>query len=211
MVAIDSPPPNPQITISPVYEILKIGTELRRIYNPTKYNTQATTFRHYGPINRFDHHQYPLDNPGSDPDRGINYWGFTLSCCLVEVFGDTRIIDTTNLKVALIQLTKPIKLLDLRGSAAMKVGTVSAISKTANRDLSQAWGSYFYDNPQTFSQIEGLLFSNAHNDEDAIALYERAKPQLGSSKIKTLPLNSVGLRSAIEDAAIKNNLICNFN
>lgn len=126
---------------------------------------------------------------------------------MVEVFGDTRVIETNNLEVAMLELTQPIKLLDLRGSAAMKVGTVAAISKTADRDLSQAWSRYFYDHPQIFGAIDGLIFSNAHNDEDAIALYERAKSQLNSSKVTTLPLSSSTLQSAIEDTAVNNGMI----
>ena len=89
----------------------------------------------------------------------------------------------------------------------MKAGTVSAIAKTAQRKLSQAWSCYFYEHPELYSEIEGLIFSNAHNDEDAIALYERAKPNLDSSKILTLPLDSVALRPAIAECAIANNLI----
>jgi hypothetical protein len=207
MVAIDFPPPLPQVNISPVFKILEEGVIMRRIYNPTKYNTQPNSFRNYGPLGRFDHHQYPLNNPDLDPDRGINYWGFSFSCCLVEVFGDTRVINTNHLEVGMLELTQPIKLLDLRGSAAMKVGTVAAISKTAERDISQAWSRYFYDHPQIFGVIDGLIFSNAHNDEDAIALYERAKSQLDSSRINTLPLNSSELQSAIEDIAVNNGLI----
>lgn len=209
MVAIPKPPPLPNLKISPVWKILPPKTQLRRIFNPTKYQTKATTFRYYGPIGRFDHQKHSLNQPAQDLARGINYWGFTLSCCVVEVFGDTRIIDTQDLEVALIELTQPIKLLDLRASAAMKAGTVSAIAKTANRDLSQAWGRYFYEHTAIYDTIEGLIFSNGHNDEDAIALFERAEVQLKSSKVTTLPLNSMALRPALIDIAIENSLIFN--
>jgi hypothetical protein len=207
MVAIDLPPPDSQLKISPIFITLATGTNIRRIYNPTKYNTQPTSFRYYGPLGRFDHHRYSLDNPSVDSSRGINYWGFSLSCCFVEVFGDIRIIDTADLAIAMLELSQPIELLDLRGAAAMKIGTVSAIAKIADRNLSQAWSRYFYDNPQIFGEIDGLIFSNAHNDEDAIALYERAKSQLDNSSIKTLPLNSPALKTAIEDIAVNNGLI----
>lgn len=211
MVAIEVPPPNSQIPISPVFEILPPKTKLRRIFNPTKYQTQATTFRYYGPIGRFDHHRHTISKPNRDPDRGINYWGFTFSCCVVEVFGDTRVIETQDLEVALIELTQPLKLLDLRGSAGMKAGTVSAIAKTANRDLSQAWGRYFYEQTKIYDTIAGLIFSNAHNDEDAIALFERAEPQLKTASVTTLSLSSSAIRTSLLEAAIKNNLIFDLN
>lgn len=207
MVAIKFPPPDPKIPISPVWKILPTKTKLIRIFNPTKHQTQATTFRYYGPIGRFDHQRYSLSKPEVDSDRGINYWGFTLSCCVVEVFGDSRVIETENLEVTLVELSQPIKLLDLRATAAMKAGTVSAVAKTANRDLSQAWARYFYEQTQIYDEIAGLIFSNAHNDEDAIALFERTEPQLKSAKVITLPLNSNALRAALADIAIENSLI----
>ena len=207
MVVINSPPPDPQISIQPVVKVLPPQTRLLRIFNPNKHNTQATTFRYFGPIGRFDHQRHPLTKPKVDMERGINYWGFSLSCCIVEVFGDTRIIETGDLEVALVELNESIELLDLRGVAAMKAGTVSAIAKTANRDLSQAWADYFYSQVNIYGDMAGLLFSNAHNDEDAIALFERAKPHLESSKVTTLKLNSQALRTAIVDIAIENSLI----
>ncbi|MDJ0897439.1 MAG: RES domain-containing protein [Xenococcus sp. MO_188.B8] len=210
MVEITFPPPDPQISVSPVFEILTLGSKLRRIFDPTKYDTQATSFRHYGPIGRFDHQRGSLDKPNYDAERGINYWGFELSCCLVEVFGDTRVIETENKEVALVELTKSIKLLDLRGSGAMKAGTVSAITQTAQRNLSQAWSSYFYEYPELYGEIDGLLFNNAHNNEAAIALYERARPQLDAAKIDSLPLEATALYPAISDCAIKNNLIFDY-
>ena len=148
-----------------------------------------------------------MTKPEVDADRGINYWGFSLSCCIVEIFGDTRVIETSDLEVALVELNESIELLDLRGVAAMKAGTVSAIAKTANRDLSQAWADYFYAHPDVYGHIAGLIFSNAHNDEDAIALFERAKSQLESAKVTTLRLDSQALRPAIAEIAIENSLI----
>ncbi len=210
MVAISLPPPDPKISVSPTFKILKPGTNLRRIFDPTKYNTQATSFRHYGPIGRFDHQRVSSSKPDFDSQRGINYWGFSLSCCLVEVFGDTRVIETENKEVALVELTQSIKLLDLRGSGAMKAGTVSAIAKTAQRNLSQAWSSYFYEHPELYGEIDGLLFNNAHNEEAAIALYERAKPQLDAADIISLPLAHPDLRTAIADCAVENNLIFDY-
>jgi hypothetical protein len=57
--------------------------------------------------------------------------------------------------------------------------------------------------------IDGVIFNNAHNSENSIALYERAKPQLDSAKMKTLALNSPSLRAAIVDCALKNSMIFN--
>jgi hypothetical protein len=46
-------------------------------------------------------------------------------------------------------------------------------------------------------RLDGLIFSGAHNREDAIALYERAKEIIGSSKVKVIDLKNETLRSTI--------------
>ena len=207
MVDINSPPPDPTFPLDPKYETLETGTILRRIYNPNRHNTKAVSFRFNGPRSRFDHHRCSHKDPQNDQDRGISYWGFTLSCCLVEIFGDTRVIEVEEYLVALLTLNQSIKLLDLRGAAAMKAGTVCSVSQTADRNLSQLWGKYFYEEIELYGTIDGLIFNNAHNSEDSIALYERAKLQLDSATVKTLALNSLALSPAITDCALKNSMI----
>src|SRR5690606_23706211 len=44
--------------------------------------------------------------------------------------------------------------------------------------LSQPWSRYFYETPDTYGLIDGLCYLNAHNDEPAILLYERARDAL---------------------------------
>lgn len=173
MVVIKSPPPDSKLKLNPQTKILQPDTVLRRIYNPHKYDTQATTFRFNGPRARFDHQRCDPTKPDNDLERGINYWGFTFKCCLVEVFGDTRIIDVNDYHLAKITLTQPLKLLDLIGDGAMQAGTVNSISQISDRHLSQAWGKYFYETISVYGEVDGLIFGNAHNNEHSIALYER--------------------------------------
>jgi RES domain len=205
MVLISYPPP--QRPISPEITILAPNTRLIRIYDPTQYNTQDITFRYYGPLNRFDHHQHPLASPAIDGERGINYWGLNLSCCLVEVFGDTGIIEIDRQLVAIVELTQSLKLLELRGSGAMKLGTVAAISSVADRELSQAWSRFFYENVNLIGEIDGIIFSNAHNQDTAIALYERAESKLQSAFLRSIPLASNSLQHLISECAIAHSLI----
>ncbi len=177
-----------------------------RIYNPTRYNATATDFRSYGAISRFDHHR-SQDKPTLDKISKILYFGKTLSCCLVEYFGDGEKIDVTNMQVTRIYLSSSVTLLDLKGSSAMLAGTVSAISATSQRNISQAWGRYFYENPQLYGRIDGLIFSGAHNGEDAIALYERAESIINSSKVKVMNLNHPTLRTSIFKIAKNHSLL----
>ena len=207
MVNIRLPPPSRNI--SPQLKTLSLHTKLIRIFDPTKYQAQAMGFRSFGPISRFDHHRtkIPLGKPQLDPERSIIYAAFTLSSCLVEIFGDGDIIEVKQQQVASIYTSETLNLLDLRGNNAMKAGTVTAVAKTANRNLSQTWSRYFYSRSDLYGEVDGLIYSNAHNDEDAVALYERAQKKLVTSKIQTMPLKHPALRSAIFQIAENHSLL----
>jgi RES domain len=149
----------------------------------------------------------PSGKPTVDPDRGIMYAGFSLSCCLVEVFGDQGSINIKQQKIAHITLTQSLKLLDLRGSGAWDAGSVVAMATDGKRRLTQAWGCYFYEHPELYSQIDGLMFNNAHNGESAISLYERAEPQIVSAKTVVQDLNDPALRNKLLVIANRLNLL----
>jgi len=204
VVKIAPPPPiNPP---SPSFFDLPVGSNINRIFDPTKYQTQALTFRYNGPRHRFDHHRGSVNHPSNDPVRGVYYAAFTLSGCLVECFGDTGIIEIKTQCVAFVTLKRAFKLLDLRGSGAMKAGSVAALAKTADRVLSQQWSRYFYEHEQIYSEIDGIIYFNAHNDEEALAFYERASDGLSCDLDQIMSLNSPQLRPAIKKAASENNL-----
>ena len=222
MVAIRLPPPSRNL--SPQLKTLKPNTKLIRIFDPTKYNAQALGFRSFGeglipslyggtctprPISRFDHHRTDVTSgkPQLDPERSIIYAAFTLSSCLVEIFGDGDVVEVKQQQVASIYTAETLNLLDLRGNNAMKAGTVTAIAKTANRNLSQTWSRYFYERKDLYSDLDGIIYSNAHNDDDALALYERAQSKLVTSKVKTMPLKHPALRSAIFQIAENHSLL----
>jgi RES domain len=199
-------PPPPANSPSPSFFDLNTSIKIIRIFDPTRHKTQALTFRFNGPRHRFDHHR-GSGKPQNDLERGIYYAAFTLSGCLVECFGDTGVIEIDNQCVCLVDITRPLKLLDLRGAGAMKAGSVSALAKIADREISQAWSRYFYENEHIYTKIDGIIYANAHNDEDAIALYERGKDGLACDQAQILRLDSLRLRPAIQEAALQNNLI----
>jgi hypothetical protein len=182
VVRIDPPPP--KRTTDPVLYLLPAAATLQRIYRPDQYGSTACGFRTDGPFSRFDHHE-----PGQQ--RGIHYSAFSLSGCVVEVFGDTGVVETQGCRLALIRTTRPLQLLDLRGSGAMRAGSVAALSAIADRDLSQAWSRHFYSS----HAVDGLLYSNAHNSESAIALYDRAEAAISCSR--DLALDDPLLRSRL--------------
>lgn len=168
MVLIVAPPP--ERLPSPLFHFLPVGSRIVRIYNPTAHGTTELTFRFFGPLARFDHHQGT--HPQEDLERGVYYAAPRFSSCLVEVFGDTGVIEIGYQLVCRPQLTRELRLLDLRGSGAMKAGSVAALAKVADHSLSQAWSRYFYERQEVYSKIDGIIYYNAHNDEEAIVLYE---------------------------------------
>ena len=148
-----------------------------RIYKPADFGATPLGFRYWGPLHRFDHHQAPPNAPCVDPARAVYYAGCDLAGCLVEVFGDTRVVVMDGRRVVVAQLQREITLLDLRNNGAMRAGTVAALCQTAERQESQAWSRYFYDTP-VFSAVEGILYLNAHNAAETFALFERAADAL---------------------------------
>lgn len=178
-----------------------------RIFDPTKYDAKAVTFRHHGPLRRFDHHRPAADGaPKDDLERGIWYGGFDLPGCIVEVYGDTGVIVPGERLVATAEVRRDLVLLDLRGRGAMRAGTVAASSKTADVALGQAWSRHFYEERAEYGEIDGLLYLNAHNDDRAVALYERARGALRCPKDRVVRLDDVALRPAVFETAALNNL-----
>ena len=204
MVLIASPPPlKPP---SPLFRSLVAGSFMLRIFDPTRHGTTALSFRYFGPLGRFDHQRLSPTGSGDDPDRGISYTGLTLSCCLVECFGDVGVIEIKGQQIARLELTRDLTLLDLRGSGAMRAGAVAALAKIADRNLSQAWSRYFYEQTADYGQLDGISYLNAHNDEEAIAIYSLAQSALVCPDSQILPLNHPSLRPAILEAALINHL-----
>lgn len=126
-------PPPPHRPVSPLITALVPEQRLIRIFDPTRYNTKALTFRHFGPLSRFDHHRGNTKALTTNDERGINYWGLSLCGCLVEVFGDTAIVEIEQQEVAIVTRFDSLVLLNLRGSGAMKAGSVSALAREYSR------------------------------------------------------------------------------
>ena len=207
MVEIRDPPPTRNI--SPKFFELQTGTTIQRIFNPASYGATATGFRYYGPLSRFDHQR--SKQPKMDRDRGIIYAGLSLSCCLIEVFGDDEVIAIGQQQIAYITLKHGLKLLDLRNSGAWDAGSVAAMTSDGRRRVTQAWSRYFYENSDLYGNIDGLIFNNAHDGQEAIALYERAKTQLLSADIAVLELNHPAIRESLIAIANRLNLLLELN
>ena len=87
----------------------------------------------------------------------------------------------------------------------MKAGSVAALARTPDRKLSQAWSRYFYDNDPIYQKIDGIIYFNAHNDQEAVAFYERAEDGLSCSSDQIIRLDGLRLRPYMQQIATNNN------
>ncbi|MEJ7872111.1 MAG: hypothetical protein WKF67_07605, partial [Rubrobacteraceae bacterium] len=65
----------------------------------------------------------------------------------------------------------------------------------------------FYETADIYDNVDGLVYLNAHNDEDAVALYERAAGALECPPERVMRLDDEALRAAVLEAADDNNLV----
>lgn len=98
-------------------------------------------------------------------------------------------------------LKRSLKLLDLRGEGAWQAGVNAAICASPLPAEPQQWARYFY---KTYSEVDGLVYSNAHNAAVAYALFERADGALNVEN--DLPLADPRLRLRLLAAAAALNL-----
>jgi hypothetical protein len=90
----------------------------------------------------------------------------------------------------------------------MRAGSVAALAKTADRVCSQSWARYFYEHPEIYgNDLDGIWYSNAHNDEDAIALFECAQAALICNPGSSARLDDPAFRPHLEEIAQTNNLV----
>jgi len=190
-------PPPPRLPPDPRVVTWPAGKALYRIYNPA-----YPDFRYYGPLaQRFDHH-IPASPPETGP-RGVYYGAPTLACCVAEVFGDRGFIQIGAEWFAAIALERAIRLLDLRGAGATRAGTVHAISGIRDRVLTQEWSRYFYEHPDLYGAVDGLIYPAAHNGGTAVALYERASGAAPWSAARTVALAEPRVAARVQHVAAR--------
>jgi len=203
LVRLSLPPPSR--APNPVFLTLPAETNLFRLFDPTRHNATAISFRYFGPLLRFDHQRIISNAPQADTERGIYYGGLTLSCCIVEVFGDTGLIVCGEWSLAMPRLIREIRLLDLRDSGAMRAGSVAALGKIPDHAVSQTWSRHFYEQAE-YGTPDGIVWYNAHNDEEVFVLYERAENALECPPDRVLRLDDPFLRPYLAQIAAANQL-----
>jgi hypothetical protein len=132
--------------------------------------------RTFGPLNRFDPHvRDRRAQPRDQRDgRGANYLSVTLACALAEAFPDERpeVAICPSARVVLAAPATEIRLLDLTGDGAMKIGAVGTLgSGNEPRRLTQRWARAIYED---YPAVTGIRYRAAHQGGIAIAVWDRA-------------------------------------
>lgn len=185
-----------QHTLPDVRTLAK-GTVLARVYfSAGAYPTRWNEFRRYGPANgRFDHHL--LDKKGGSwvQDRAVLYCARSAVTCVAEVFQQTRRIDRVRDApwLAIFELRRSVRLLDVTGTYPTRVGASMAIN-SGSRIRAREWARCFYE---AHEELHGIYYaSSMHANQPAIALNDRAE------KTKALPAHPTFNRALADDALL---------
>lgn len=129
----------------------------------------------------------------SDPRRrvsenrfGVLYLGSTLKVCLVEaILRDRRdglvgdvVVDERELGDRLysqICVQTPLRLVDLRGDNAMRMGIPSDVVRGRTQGLARKWSLAIYEHP---TEIDGIIYPSRLNTETNFAIYDRGVGKL---------------------------------
>ena len=209
------PPPLDPTPSAPKIVLRGEGTEILRIFNPTEHSHTELSFRPFGPILRFDHHRAPLDNAAIDEERAIWYGApleqpegmvTALEICMWECFAaERRVMPNRALGRVRVAAGQTLALLSLVDADAVSAGTITQLAAAANPHDSQEWSRFFYDKPDIYTRIDGLLYRSAWIGGFNIALSERGRPKLESHPDPgSLPLEHPSLRGPIAEIAYRN-------
>ena len=203
MVTLALPPPDPQRRLNPTHVVLPEGTDRFRIYDSaSRHKPGPLTFRAVGPFARFDQHE----DSGGPELRAVWYGGLTLACAVVEAF-DSGVVDPATKRLVRARTTRALDLLELRGRAAMRAGTVAAIA-AGDHLLSQAWSRHFYEDPDgIYGAVDGVHYPSAHNGDRAVSLYERAADALEVPADHEAPLTDPVVMASVRRIARKHGML----
>ena len=76
---------------------------------------------------------------------------------------------------ATIAIIEELRLIDLCGDGALRMGVPTDVVGAKDQTLSRVWSKTFHDHPDI---VDGILYPSRLNEERNIALYARALPKL---------------------------------
>ena len=186
--------------LAPELRTLERGLRLHRIYSSGgDYPTRWNAFRDVGPLRaRFDHH-LPDENGSPVPqERAILYAALDIPTAFAEVFQTGRRIDRRRRApwIASFDLGTPLILLDLTDAWPLRAGaSTKLVSDSVS--TSQRRSRAFHD---AYPGIQGVLYPSSLTGRPCVALYERAREDVGGG-------STLRLHRALDDRALHDALV----
>ncbi|MHB8766968.1 MAG: RES family NAD+ phosphorylase [Deferrisomatales bacterium] len=196
MAKFEAPPPPAELgRVRPLYRELPAGCRLCRVYFAGgQHPASWSDLRWHGPTNaRLDHHLPDPEGTLRRQDRGVFYAATTFRAALAEVFQDTATIDlrARHPHLAVFQLARPLRTLDLSGLWPTRTRRASAAIASGDRGLARAWSRAIY---AAHPDVEGLWYRSAMDPKAfCVALYERGAACLPAAPEVNRPLASPAL------------------
>jgi hypothetical protein len=152
------------------------GWEWCRIYHRDSYSPTGATHRTFGPKARLDPHTASVPPAECPEGRSVLYVARDLMTAVGEVFGDTPSDAGVcpNMRIALIEPTKPITLLDLVSpGTAMAIGAYpSLLTGAYPYAQTQEWARAIYEDQPARKHVTGIQYTAAHAGADSLALWD---------------------------------------
>lgn len=190
--------------IAPKIAILAAGTRLARIYSAAGAHPVAwNEFRRFGPLDaRWDHHLPGRDGLPRLQARSILYAALDGETCVAEAFQLDRTIDrvATSPWLVVFALARPVRLLDLSGPFATRIGASTAIH-SGPRSRAREWARDLYD---AYPKLHGIQYASSMNGgKPAVALNERihASSAFPRHPLANRPLGDDALADMLETCA----------
>lgn len=188
-------------------DVVELEETIYRVYKTAGAHPAGwQTFRDFGPLigGRFDHHMPPK---GSATTRTVLYGAVNageeaaITTCLVEVFQATHVVDRFDQTpyLAAFDVTRPIRLLDLRHRWPGRAGTTQLLN-SGPHSRSHRWSRKIYS---SYGDIDGLIYPSAVAGIGGanVALYERGSDALPRRPLFNLPLTHTALGLPLRRAA----------
>jgi hypothetical protein len=118
---------------------------------------------------RFDHHPPPLRHHEIE---SVWYSANNLRCAVAEAFGNSVIDRGSNRRVAVVEIRRPVVLLDLLSVGMRRVGATQELATTTDHALAQEWARAFYTDPGYF-KVQGLRWRGRQVGSPCILLTDR--------------------------------------
>jgi hypothetical protein len=140
---------------------------------------------------------------------GVLYLGTSLMVCFLEALlrdkrngavGDFPLAERELHARQYVEIINAheLRLVDLRGNCAIRMGVPSDVARASKQSLARAWSVAFYEHPE---KPDGVIYPSRLNSEINLAIYDRAIPKLVVD-VEVPLIAASGLASILNDLKV---------